>query len=417
VKALQLALSRVREALAIRRRLAPRPERGGGGLRIQVPSVLWAVSAGVVLWSVLSPMSSARSLGWQLSAESAALAADRSSLAQVRVLRARLETMKAMQTPQPRTVSVTDLARVPLVLPEVMPKGVTVAEWSYSPSPGRQDRASLTLICSDFDSVILALGAVSSIEGVLVESVSVTPAAQGVRGRPVTGEIKGLRLLMRLTRDTTAGRDGYRTGRTADRPWPWQEGGRQVNAGPAERWRIVLGLVVLAAGGFLLLRGAAGSLLRALVPEAPNAPRSEVVAIPEEAGSRMRSQGRQEKEEEASSGGVVVSGEFRNDPFAPIPGQPGRRDVTAAREGEGRGQAGVPSSPAAQLPPPPPLQEVPGRVPAVERPSSEPVREEPQGASRPAPAYHRATARRAGRVRVVRLPSPSPAPQKLQGFG
>jgi hypothetical protein len=227
VKALQLALSRVREALAIRRRLAPRPERGGGGLRIQVPSVLWAVSAGVVLWSVLSPMSSARSLGWQLSAESAALAADRSSLAQVRVLRARLETMKAMQTPQPRTVSVTDLARVPLVLHEVLPKGVTVAEWSYSPSPGRQDRASLTLICSDFDSVILALGAVSSIEGVLVESVSVTPAAQGVRGRPVTGEIKGLRLLMRLTRDTTAGRTGAGPGAPPTGPGHGRkEGGR-----------------------------------------------------------------------------------------------------------------------------------------------------------------------------------------------
>jgi hypothetical protein len=186
-----------------------------------------------------------------------------------------------------------------------------------------------------------------------------------------------------------------------------------VNAVPAERWRIVLGLVVLAAGGFLLLRGAAVSLLRALVPEAPNAPRSEVVAIPEEAGSRMRSQGRQEKEEEASSGGVVVSGEFRNDPFAPIPGQPGRRDVTAAREGEGRGQAGVPSSPAAQLPPPPPLQEVPGRVPAVERPGSEPVREEPRGASGPAPVPQGDRQVR-GEGTGGAAPSPSPAPQKPQ---
>jgi len=182
-----------------------------------------------------------------------------------------------------------------------------------------------------------------------------------------------------------------------------------VNAVPAERWRIVLGLVVLAAGGFLLLRGAASSLLRALVPEAPNTPRSEVVAIPEGAGSGMRSPSGQEKEEEASAGGVVVSGEFRNDPFAPIPGQPGTRDVTAAREGEGRGQAGVPSSPAAQLPPPPPLQEVPGRVPAVEPP----VREEPQGASRPAPAPQ-GDRQAGGEGAGGAAPSPSPAPQKLQ---
>jgi hypothetical protein len=192
-----------------------------------------------------------------------------------------------------------------------------------------------------------------------------------------------------------------------------------VNAGPAERWRIVLGLVVLAAGGFLLLRGAAGSLLRALVPEAPNTPRSEVVAIPEGAGSGMRSPSGQEKEEEASAGGVVVSGEFRNDPFAPIPGQPGTRDVTAerqgaaVREGEGRGQAGVPSSPAAQLPPPPPLQEVPGRVPAAEHPGSEPVREEPRGASGPAPVPQGDRQVR-GEGTGGAAPSPSPAPRKPQ---
>ena len=226
MRVLELVRSWLQGVIALGGRLAPRPGPGSGGLRLQLASVLWAVSAGVVLWSVLSPMSAARSLGWQLSAESAALAADRSALAQARSLRARLETMKAMQTPRPRTASVADLSRVPLVLHGVLPEGVTVAEWSYSPSPGRQDRASLTLICRDYDSAISAIGAVSSIEGVAVESVSATPAAQGARGRPVAGETGGIRVLVRLVRDTAARQGSTGPGARPPSPAPAGTEGR-----------------------------------------------------------------------------------------------------------------------------------------------------------------------------------------------
>jgi len=188
-----------------------------------------------------------------------------------------------------------------------------------------------------------------------------------------------------------------------------------VNAGSTERWRVVLGIAVLAAGGFLLLRGAAGSLLRAVVPEAPGISRTEVVTGPVVPGNGGQGPVAREAEEEASAGGVVVSGEFRNDPFAPIPGQAGTPGVATDRRGAATGA--VPSSPGTQLPPPPPLQGVSGQVPAVERPDGRQAGGDPQGGVQTPPqgaGGNRQEGRDDARSPASPSPSPSPAPENPQ---
>lgn len=185
------------------RTLTARVLRSGVESRRSLTVALWGMATCMTAWSVMVPMTSTRSLEWQLQSERAALASDENVVARVRALRTKLEVLRAAAEAEGIPLTVSSVDEIPFAVSSAIPGGARIVEWSSGGGSGRRasGRARIGISVPGYREAVAVVAVLSSARGLMVRSVSVS-VPKG------TGRSGGLRVAVEMS--VPAGVDGVK---------------------------------------------------------------------------------------------------------------------------------------------------------------------------------------------------------------